>query len=135
MAQLHVTVVRQFVSFCVLGTVGTLAHYIVLVLGVGLGGRPVVSSTLGFVVGALVNYALSYYYIFRSYRAHSYTITRFFTVAICGLALNTLVLSFAIYALTLHYLVGQVLATCIVVIWNFVGNRWWTFREGECRPS
>lgn len=131
MAQSHYTAVRQFVSFCVLGTVGTLAHYIVLVLGVELGGGPVVSSTLGFIVGARVNYALSYYYIFRSYSAHPYTITKFFTVAIFGLGLNTLVLSSAIYALRLHYLVGQVLATGIVVIWNFVGNRWWTFREGE----
>lgn len=131
MAQSIYSVVRQFVSFCVFGTVGTLAHYIVLVLGVELGGGPVVSSTLGFMVGALVNYVLSYYCIFRSYRAHPYTMTKFFTVAIFGLGLNTLVLSSAVYALKLHYLAGQVLATGIVVIWNFVGNRWWTFREGE----
>ena len=131
MAQSHYTVVRQFVSFCVLGTVGTLAHYIVLVLGVELGGGPVVFSTLGFIAGGLVNHALSYYYIFRSYSAHPYTITKFFTVAIFGLGLNTIVFSYAIYALRLHYLVGQVLATGIVVIWNFVGNRWWAFREGE----
>jgi len=131
MAQSNVTVVRQFVSFCALGAVGTLAHYIVLVLGVELGGGPVVSSTLGFIVGALVNYALSYYYIFRSDSSHPHTITRFFIVAIFGLGLNTFVLSSAIHGLRLHYLAGQVLATSLVVIWNFVGNRWWTFREGE----
>lgn len=132
MAQSLYTVVRQFVFFCVLGTVGTLAHYIVLVLGVGLGGGPVVSSTLGFIVGTLVNYALGYYYIFRCSGSHSCTITKFFTVAMFGLGLNALVLSAAVYGLRLHFLVAQVFATGIVAIWNFVGNRWWTFREGEC---
>lgn len=131
MTHSYFTVVRQFVSFCALGTVGTLAHYLVLVLGVALGGGPVVSSTLGCIVGALVNYTLSYHYVFRSSGSHPHTITKFLTVAIFGLGLNTLALSFAIYGLRLHYLVGQVLATGIVVIWNFVGNRWWTFREAE----
>lgn len=135
MDQSNFSVARQFLSFCALGTVGTLAHYIVLVLGVELGGGPVVSSTLGFIVGALVNYALSYYYVFRSDSSHPRTITKFFTVALFGLGLNTLVLSSAIYGLRLHYLVSQVLATGIVVIWNFVGNRWWTFRDGEYGTS
>jgi putative flippase GtrA len=135
MAQSHFTVVRQFLSFCALGAVGTLAQYLVLVVGVELGRGPVVSSTLGFIVGALVNYTLSYYYVFRSNSSHSHTITKFFTVAIFGLGLNAFVLSSAIYGLRLHYLAGQVLATGIVVIWNFVGNRWWTFREAEYGKS
>lgn len=135
MDQSNFTVARQFLSFCALGTAGTLAHYLVLVLGVELGGGPVISSTLGFIIGALINYALSYYYIFRSHSSHARTIAKFFTVAILGLGLNTLVLSSAIYGLRLHYLVGQVLATGIVVIWNFVGNRCWTFRGGEYGTS
>jgi putative flippase GtrA len=114
---------------------GTLAHYSVLVLGVQLDGEPVVSSTLGFIVGALVNYVLSYYYVFRSGSSHPRTITKFFTVASFGLGLNTFVLWSATYGLRLHYLVGQVLATGIVVIWNFIGNKWWTFREGEYGTS
>lgn len=131
MDQSNFIVARQFLSFCALGTVGTFAHYLVLVSGVELGGDPVVSSTLGVIVGALVNYVLSYYYVFRSNNSHPRTITKFFTVAVFGLGLNALVLSSAIYGLRLHYLVGQVLATGIIVIWNFVGNRWWTFRKAE----
>src|SRR5574337_175229 len=104
MAQSNFTIARQFVSFCGLGAVGTLAQYLVLVMGVELGGGPVVSSALGFIVGALVNYALSYHFIFRSNSSHPHTITKFFTVAIFGLGLNTLVFSSAIYSLRLHYL-------------------------------
>lgn len=135
MAQSHFTVARQFVSFCALGAVGTLAHYLVLVLGVELSGGAVISSTLGFIVGAVVNYALSYRFVFRSSSSHPQTITKFLAVALFGLGLNTLVFSSAIYSLKLHYLVGQVLATSIVVLWSFVGNRWWTFREAEYGKS
>lgn len=89
------------------------------------------SSTLGCIVGALVNYTLSYDYVLRSSGSHPHTMTKCLSVVIFGLGLNTLAPSFEIYGLRLHYLVGQVLATGIVVIWNFVGNQWWTFREAE----
>ena len=114
---------------------GPLAQYLVLVVGVELEKTPVVSSAFGFMVGALVNYTLSYYFVFRSNGSHPHTLTKFLTVAMFGLGRNTLVLSSAIYCLRLHCLVGQVLATGIVVIWNFVGNRWWTFREAEYGKS
>jgi len=29
----------------------------------------------------------------------------------------------------LHYLLVQVIATGLVLLWNFAGNRSWTFRE------
>ncbi len=131
MAQASFTIIRQFISFCALGAVGTLAQYIVLVLGIALGKGPIISSVLGFTVGAVVNYALSYYCIFRSNSSHPHTVTKFFTIALFGLMLNTLVLSYAINELNLHYLAAQILATGIVVMWNFIGNRWWTFREVE----
>lgn len=122
---------RQFVMFCMLGAVGTLAHYIVLVGGVELGIRPVVSSTLGFTVGALVNYTLSYYCLFHSESSHPETMAKFFTVAVIGLVINSLVLSWTMYNLGLHYLLGQGLATGLVVLWNFTCNRWWTFRKAS----
>lgn len=120
---------RQFLSFCLLGAVGTLAHWTVLVLGVTFGILPVVSSSLGFVSGAMVNYVLGYHYVFNSNRPHPQTLARFFTIAAIGMGFNGLMLSFAIYGLSLHYLVSQAFSTGVVVLWNFVGNRWWTFRE------
>jgi putative flippase GtrA len=37
-------------------------------------------------------------------------------------------MSVAISLIQLHYLIAQVIATGIVLIWNFLGNRIWTFR-------
>lgn len=129
MAQSSFSLAGQFVRFSSLGVVGTASHYVILIIGVELGVRPIISSILGFLVGALVNYSLSYYYVFCSGGSHSHTMARFFIVALCGVGINTLVLSYAINTLRLHYLLGQMMATGIVVVWNFVGNRWWTFRE------
>ena len=128
MSRSNFSMTRQFGSFCLLGAVGTLAHWAVLVAGVKLGVLPVFSSAFGFIVGAIMNYVLGYYYIFHSESPHPQAIAKFFTIAAIGVGFNSLVLSFAIYGLRLHYLVGQAVATGVVVVWNFFGNRWWTFR-------
>jgi len=93
----------------------------------GLGA--ILASAVGFVLGALVNYFLDYRYTFHSNRRHGEAIIRFFTIALVGLGLNTLIMSLAIDILSLHYLLAQVVATGLVLFWNFSRNRWWTFRE------
>lgn len=131
MAQSSFSLAGQFVRFSSFGVVGTASHYVVLIIGVELGAGPIISSIFGFLVGALVNYSLSYYYVFCSEGGHYHIMTRFFIVALCGVGINTLVMRYAIYNLRLHYLLGQMMATGIVVVWNFAGNRWWTFREAD----
>ena len=121
---------RQFLSFSGVGVIGTVTHYTTLLMLVEIAEvGAVLASACGFVVGALVNYVLNYRYTFRSKRRHHEAISKFFTVALVGLGLNTLIMSLAIGILFLHYLLAQVVATGLVLIWNFSGNRWWTFRE------
>ena len=123
-------VLVQFVCFSGIGVIGTLTHYTTLLMLVEIAEvGAVLASACGFVVGALVNYLLNYRYTFRSKRRHHEAISKFFTVALVGLGLNTLIMSLAIGILFLHYLLAQVIATGLVLIWNFSGNRWWTFRE------
>ena len=122
-------VFRQFLAFAAVGAVGTAAQYVVLVALVhGLGIDPVAASASGFVVGAFVNYALNYRITFRSSKRHREAITKFFSVALVGICLNTLVMRLAVFG-GLHYLLGQVVATGIVLFSNFLGNRFWTFKE------
>ena len=99
------------------------------------GVTPVLASAGGFVLGALVNYFLNYRYTFRSNNRHHEAIIKFFTIALVGLVLNTLIISLAIDILSLHYLLAQVIATGLVLIWNFTGNRCWTFREATNAPE
>lgn len=129
-------VLGQFLCFSGIGVIGTLAHYTTLITLVQMAGvTPVLASAGGFVLGALVNYVLNYRYTFRSNSRHHEAIIKFFTIALVGLVLNTLIISLAIDILSLHYLLAQVIATGLVLIWNFTGNRWWTFREATNAPE
>jgi len=121
---------RQFFSFAFVGAIGTTAHYAVLIVLVHLAhALPVVASVCGFVTGALVNYILNYRFTFRANSPHPETAAKFFTVALVGLLLNTLIMAFLTEYLSFHYLPAQVAATGTVLLWNFACNRLWTFPE------
>lgn len=118
----------QFLRFTGVGAAATLSHYAVLVALVhGLHLAPTLASALGFSVGAVVNYGLNYRFTFASDKRHTEAFTKFLIVALTGLTLNTVIMAIAI-GLGLHYLLAQVLATGLVLVWNFCGHYLWTFR-------
>lgn len=129
-----VVAMRQFVRFAMLGAVGTAAHYAVLIGVVqGLRGDPLAGSAAGCVTGMLVNYFLSRRYAFRSRAPHRHALWRFALIATVGLLLNTALMALLVRSLGLHYLLAQVVATGIVLVWNFVPNALWTFAAPEHR--
>jgi len=114
--------------FAGVGAIGTAAQYLVLVLLVeGLAVNPVLASTLGFGLGAIVNYLLNYHYTFRSDKSHLEAAGKFFSVALVGALTNSLLMYLGTDWLGLNYLLAQVLATGVVLIQNFLLNRYWTF--------
>ncbi len=120
--------VKQFLRFTGVGAIGTTGHYITLVLLVEVMGIDAVPASLtGFVVGALINYHLNRTYTFRSDISHRIALPKFFTIAVAGALLNTLIMSLAINQLNIHYFLSQLMATGIVLVWGFLGNRLWTF--------
>ena len=126
------TIVKQFFCFAGIGLMGTLTHYLTLVLMVEVAAmKAVFASVLGFVVGALFNYFFNYHLTFKSKKLHQEALAKFFTVALVGLFLNTLIMAMATEVFSLYYLVAQVISTGLVLFWNFTGNRLWTFREAR----
>lgn len=126
--QINIPVLRQFSGFAGIGAIGTAGHYLALIGLVQLVGvSPVLATAVGFTVGALVNYHLSYRFIFRSNKRHRESMSKFFAVALVGMILNGIVVSLGINVVHLHYLVAQIMATAIVLVWNFMINKMWTF--------
>jgi putative flippase GtrA len=117
----------QFLRFSAGGAVGTACHYATLVLWVEVFGGGVVSGTLaGFCTGALVNYLIARRFVFDSSRPHGAALPRFLLVAASGAAINTIVVAL-LHGAGLFYLLAQVMATLVVLGWNFGANRHWTF--------
>ncbi|MEY4730666.1 MAG: hypothetical protein RL020_1824 [Pseudomonadota bacterium] len=117
---------KQFVHYAGVGAIGTAGHYLLYIALVQAGLNIIAASAAGFVVGALINYWLNYHYTFNSDMPHRQAMTKFFFVALAGLALNTLIV-FVLNRMQWHYLLAQAAATIIVLLWNFAANRRWTF--------
>jgi putative flippase GtrA len=110
------------------GAIGTAAHYVLLVALVRFAHvDPVVASTAGALLGALVNYGLNHRLTFASDKAHHVSVPRYATVALGGVALNGIMLAALLAPGTLHYLVAQLLATGTVFVAGYLVNRRWTF--------
>jgi len=119
--------------FSLVGVVGTATHYAVLfVLAGPLAVHPVPASAAGFVCGAIVNYALNYRITFSSAKDHSKALPQFLAVATVGLGLNSALMGWLTGRPGFHWFIAQVVATAVVLCWNFAANRLWTF-SGNAR--
>ena len=120
----------QLAVYGFLGLFGTACHYLTLYLLVELGSLSVLAATsVGFVVGALVNHELNRRYLFhhteRSYRDSA---TRFFVVAAFGFLVNLLAMYVLTNLLMAHYILSQLFATGVVFLMTFIFNKLWTFQ-------
>ena len=119
---------RQFLLFSAIGAIGTGGHYACLIILVQCQlASPVVATTLGFAVGAAINYILNYRITFDSDKQHREALTKFLIVAAAGAVLNAGIMSAGLKIVDIHYLLIQLLATGIVLILNFSANKYWTF--------
>ncbi len=132
MSLLGSSIFRQFVSFVGVGAVATAAHYLILIVLVQFYHLdPILASGIGAIAGALISYVLNYHFTFRSNSTHALSVAKFFIVAGVGLALNSMSMLVCIELFGFYYLLSQILATALVLIWSFTANRAWTFRESR----
>jgi putative flippase GtrA len=124
------SVVTKFIRFAGVGAIGTVAHYFVLIVVVEFfNAKAVLGSSFGFLVGAAVNYTLNYHFTFKSKKQHLETMPKFYLVAAVGFLINGLIVYLMAHVFSINYLLAQIAATAIVLIWGFVANYLWTFVE------
>jgi putative flippase GtrA len=120
----------RFARFILVGGVATAIQYALLILLVrGFGMAPTPASSIGFVLSAVVNYLLNYRFTFRSHRPHGPAAVKFGLLAAAGLLVNAAIM-YLLVGWGVPYLLAQVCATGVVLLWNFIGNSLWTFGAG-----
>ncbi|MBN1639934.1 MAG: GtrA family protein [Anaerolineae bacterium] len=145
----------RFLKFCVVGTIGTALDFGLLNLLYNvLGLNQVFSNVVSVSAGTINNYTWSRYWIYPETkdRAGARKFVQFVVVSVISLWLNTailwvtdhwflgerglfagLVAPLAAWADMEHSVLssnaGKVIATGIVLFWNFFANRMWTFRD------
>lgn len=124
---------RRFGRFLAVGALGTALDF-GLLAALKLAGLPtLLANSLSFSAGVLNNYVGNRRWTFadRPRRPWRSQLAQFALVSLVGLALNNLiVLSFEgilAWPGVPGYLPAKVLATGVVVFWNYLANRCWTF--------
>lgn len=122
-------IVRQALKFAAVGALATLVHYAILVALVEFGrASPVTATTIGYCVGILVSYTLNRRYTFGARSAPiARTFLKFVLLYGVGALLNGVIVAILIDA-GLWYLLAQIVATGLVLAWNFLGARFLVFR-------
>lgn len=121
-------VAAQFARFAMVGAAATATHYAVLIGLKELGGMDVVAATsFGFAAGAVVSYALNRRFTFSTRPALLKGFAKFALVIGVGAVLNAAIVA-ALTQQGWHYMIAQVIATGLVLIWNFAGARYVVFR-------
>lgn len=122
----------QFVDFTAVGAVSTAVHFVTLILLVqSADWPPALATSAGFLVGALTSYVLNYHLTFSSHARHAAAAPRFLVIAALSMLLNLAIFSVLVHGLSAHYLLGQAVATAVVLIVNFVANRALTFVDPD----
>jgi len=124
----------NFIKFVGVGGVATAIQYGLLIILVELTNANVVMlSAISFVVSAIFNYLMNYYFTFESDAKHGVASAKFTLVATCGLLLNTLIMHLMIEIQQFHYLLSQATATIVVLLWNFFIHKYWTYQTGQLK--
>lgn len=127
---------RQFSTFLVVGAIATAAHYTVflsLMHVVGIAAVPAALS--GFVIGAVVNYTLNRRHTFNTTRTHVEAGWRFAAVATTGFCMTWALMQGLTRGLLAPPLVAQIFTTGVILVFNFIVHRLWTFRAARPEAS
>jgi putative flippase GtrA len=118
----------QAARFLAAGGAATAVHYALLVGLVELGRLPPTPATcVGYAAAAALNYGLRRCFVFRSRAPHRRTLPRYLAVLGAGFGLNGGLMALGAGVLGLPYGAVQVVATGLVLVWNFTAHRLWTF--------
>jgi len=121
-------VVRQLVRFAIAGAIATAAHYTVLISLVEIGHvPPVIATTLGYCVGIVVSYVLNRRYTFETKAPVASSFLKFGALYGVGMFLNGAIVA-TLIAWGAPYMLAQVVATGLVLIWNYLAARFVAFR-------
>ena len=131
---------QRFTRFLTVGAVGTFLDFSLLSLLKVFGLPTLVANSLSFSAGVVNNFTWNRLWTFADAKQAGWQrqLAQFLLVSLVGLALNNaivLLLEVPLGVLLRHpdygYLPAKLIATGVIVFWNYFVNRYWTFRSAS----
>jgi putative flippase GtrA len=136
---------ERFFRFLIVGTVGFVVDFGTLTLLKELAGlATLVANTISFSAAVFSNFTFNRYWTYPDSRTKSILsqIGQFAVVSILGLIINNTILLFLespfdnllseLHVATVRgYIPAKMIATVVVLFWNFFVNRYWTYSDVE----
>lgn len=132
---------KHFVKFGIVGTMGLVVDYILLItlheltpwpFDLGVTWPLWAANSVSFTAAVTHNYVLNRLWTFRGQRHRRKRVqyTQFLLVGGVGYTINQAIL-LGLVALGIWYILSKAVATLVVLMWNFTVNKLWTFKEFE----
>lgn len=140
---------ERFIKFLIVGTIGFVVDFGILTLLKEFTSLPTAAAnTISFTAAVISNFTLNRYWTYPDSRSKSIwsQLGQFTLVNIVGLLINTtilLVLESVFDSLLLNfpaipirgYIPAKMVATVVVLFWNFFVNRYWTYSDVDSTPE
>lgn len=90
------------------------------------------SATLSFVCSAVYNYTFQKAITFKNKnKNYLKQFLSFVVIALVGLAINNTLLYIEVERFKIWYVLAKIIAAAIVLVWNFLANKFFTFKEAQ----
>jgi len=130
----------RFARFLTVGALGTLLDFGLLSLLKTFGFPTLLANSLSFSAGVANNFTFNRLWTFADAKQSDWRreLMQFLLVSLVGLALNNTIVLLLESSLgqllgqpEYGYLPAKVIATGVVVFWNYFANRYWTFNNKQ----
>ena len=116
----------QMFRYAIVGGVSFVVDYgLLCLLTELLGLHYLLSATVSFTAGLVVNYLISIKWVFSKSKLNSRAaeFVVYGIIGVVGLLFNNLLLYLFTDHLHLHYMLSKLVAAAIVLVWNFIGRK------------
>lgn len=122
----------QFFRYAFVGGIATAADWgILFILTEYAGIYFLISASVAFLAGLATNFALSKQLVFKASEAKVRPLMEFISYAIIGiigLGITELLLALLTNQLSIHYMLSKIIATMIVLFWNYFVRKFILYR-------
>lgn len=123
----------QFGKFAVVGVINTSLDFLVYTSLTRLfdfwDEHKVLATSVAFLIANLNSYLLNKFWTFSdTEKKYHIQYSKFLIISLVGLGLTDLIFSLALWA-HIYDLLAKLIPIPIVLLWNFLANKFWTFKN------